>query len=105
MTQDERKALHQQWREHIETWQQSGLTQVAFCHQAGISKHQLSYWRKLFSDQTPKSKLIPINAAPPRFSSQSCVSAMLPSGIRLEIPAELAVQLLPTLLVVRDEGR
>ena len=105
MTQDERKALHQQWREHIETWQQSGLTQVAFCRQAGISKHQLSYWRKLFSEASPRSKLIPIPAAAPHFRSPDFISVTLLNGIRLEIPAEAAVQLLPVLLSAQDGGR
>ncbi|MEE9356100.1 MAG: hypothetical protein V3U75_10970 [Methylococcaceae bacterium] len=32
------------WREHIEQWQSSGLSQAAYCRQHALIVHQFRYW-------------------------------------------------------------
>ena len=34
------------WQDHVEQWQHSGLTQVAYCRQQGLKVAQFSYWKK-----------------------------------------------------------
>ena len=36
------------WRQHIDQWQQTGLTQAEYCRQHDLKHHQLVYWKKRF---------------------------------------------------------
>ena len=36
------------WKEHIERWQETGLTQAEYCRQNNLKHHQLVYWKKRF---------------------------------------------------------
>lgn len=38
-----------QWRNHINDWKQSGLSQKAFCKSRGLKADQLSYYRQSFA--------------------------------------------------------
>ena len=31
------------WKQHIDSWQQMGLTQVEYCRQNNLKRHQLVY--------------------------------------------------------------
>jgi len=39
------------WREHVEQWQSSGLSQKAYCQQNGLKPHNLSYWKNKWDTQ------------------------------------------------------
>jgi len=34
------------WRNHMKTWQESGLSQAAYCRQHQIKGHKFLYWKK-----------------------------------------------------------
>jgi len=34
------------WKQQIEQWQQSGLTQAEYCRRNNLKHHQLAYWKK-----------------------------------------------------------
>jgi hypothetical protein len=34
------------WRNHMKTWQESGLSQAAYCRQHQINHHKFLYWKK-----------------------------------------------------------
>lgn len=34
-----------QWREHLDTWARSGLSQSAYCRREGVSFHRFRYWK------------------------------------------------------------
>ena len=36
------------WKEHIDQWQQTGLTQAEYCRRHNLKHHQLVYWKKRF---------------------------------------------------------
>ena len=36
------------WKEHINQWQQTGLTQAEYCRQHHLKHHQMVYWKKRF---------------------------------------------------------
>jgi hypothetical protein len=36
------------WREHVESWRKSGLTQTSYARQAGISFRTLGCWKRKF---------------------------------------------------------
>jgi len=36
------------WKQQIEHWKESGLTQTEFCRLHNLKNHQLTYWKKRF---------------------------------------------------------
>ncbi len=70
----------------IEQWQQSSLTQNAFCVQQSIKYHVFHYWykryRELHADsQGDGSSFVKLHIAKP--ASASAVEIYYPGGIRL----------------------
>lgn len=45
---DELEALRRYWKEQIESWQESGLSQCEFCRRNNLKYHRFIYWRKRF---------------------------------------------------------
>ena len=83
----------QHWQRHIEAWQQSRLPQREYCKQQEISFSSFSYWRtRLNRLAEGRSKLVPVHV-----QRVATVAIMLPSGIRLEVPAHTLEEILPTL--------
>ena len=37
------------WKQHIDSWQESGLNQTEYCRRHNLKHHQLVYWKKRFS--------------------------------------------------------
>jgi hypothetical protein len=80
-------ALSQQWRQHIEDWRNSGLSQHAFCRDRELSYHKFHYWRKKLTP-TPVGKkqprspaLVPVTYPSP--SPNHGLSLQFPNGISL----------------------
>lgn len=49
------------WREHIEAWQQSGLSQQKYCRDNAIALATFGYWRrKLRSKEPEKPRFYPL---------------------------------------------
>jgi len=42
----ELEALRRYWKEQIENWQKSGLSQSEFCRRHNLKFHRFVYWRK-----------------------------------------------------------
>ncbi len=36
------------WKQHIESWQETGLTQAEYCRRHNLKHYQLVYWKKRF---------------------------------------------------------
>ena len=36
------------WKQHIDSWQETGLSQTEYCRQHNLKHHQLVYWKKRF---------------------------------------------------------
>ena len=50
-----RKRNQAQWQKILHEYEQSGLTQAAFCDQHGITKSNFYYWRKKLRTETQQS--------------------------------------------------
>ena len=59
------------WKQHIENWRSSGLTQAEYCRQHEIKDYRFTYWKK---------RLIPADSA----------ITFVPLKIRAHLPAEQA---------------
>jgi hypothetical protein len=93
------------WQRHITSWQQSGLSQKAYCqrHQLGLSTFHSKY-RELKSDMAipsakPLTVLPVIRPVPSAHTQQSAViTIQSPQGWRLECPLTIPAVTLTTLL-------
>lgn len=88
------------WRKHLERWERSGLTQVAYCAQQGLRAKTFSRWRsKVASKTEPASKAAPITLIPISVETRATrttpgiVSLHSPGGWRIELPDNGAVRL------------
>ena len=45
---EELKQKRTYWKQHIDDWQQTGLTQTEYCRRHNLKHHQLVYWKKRF---------------------------------------------------------
>jgi hypothetical protein len=97
------QAHSQQWRQHIEDWYNSGLSQQAFCRDRNLCYHQFHYWRKKLAHATVdkaqphSSALVPVTYQSPL--SDNDLSIHLPNGISLRGIAPDNLALVERLLV------
>ena len=81
----EPKEKRQFWEGHIQSWQQSGLTQAEYCRQNDLKNHRWWYWRKRISHPPDTG----VTFVPLRFSSsktsQAGICVVTPNGYRIEI--------------------
>ena len=90
-------AVTSKWRQHIEAWQSSGLSQAEYCAEQQINVRtfaaRLSDYRKL-----PKSDLaalIPVHIEP---SATATIVFTHAQGHRLELPASVSASWVAELL-------
>jgi hypothetical protein len=90
-------ALSAHWKNHIETWQNSGLSQAAYCRQQGINAQSFSSQLHAFRSQhaTESPTLIPVQIQEPLSVP---MVLQLAHGHRLELPPSISAQWLAELL-------
>jgi hypothetical protein len=48
------------WKQHIESWQETGLTQAEYCRRHNLKHHQLVYWKKRFLKTETNVSFVPL---------------------------------------------
>lgn len=90
-------AVTSKWRQHIEAWQSSGMTQVDYCRQYQLNARtfgaRLSDYRKL--SKSNSAALIPVQVETAATESIVFTHAQ---GHRLELPATVSARWLAELL-------
>lgn len=85
------------WRQHIEAWQRSGLSQAAYCTEQQLNVRtftaRLSDYRRL--PQPESAALIPVHVEP---SAPAAIVFTHAQGHRLELPASTPASWLAELL-------
>ena len=95
-------STHQQ--KHIETWQASGLTQVAYCRHCKLNSKTFSNWLRFYRSEqvaTTTPTLIPVEIKSIA-SSSGTLCLRCPQGHALELPAGVSPQWLGELLRCLD---
>ena len=87
------KATQEQWQQRIESWNDSGLSQNAWCRQNGVKPSQFGYWKKkLWTGDTSTSSsktisaFVPVSLAQsqtPICEESSQLTVSLPSGLSI----------------------
>ena len=74
------------WEDQIRRWQESGLTQLAYCRLHEVNYHRLVYWRKQLSQGTSPSSLVEVSLnRPPHDENLHDISLRLLIGNRYRI--------------------
>ncbi|MFZ3067416.1 MAG: hypothetical protein WA253_04635 [Gammaproteobacteria bacterium] len=93
------QSKQQHWQIHIKQWEESGLSQKAYCTQSGINLNSFTYWRgKLLSstEQKSKAEFVRIKVAPDPINAVS-----IPQSIQIKLLTGHVVYI-PTTLDIND---
>ena len=92
-------ALSARWKNHIEMWQSSGLSQAAYCRQQGLNANTFAgHWRGVrLQASAPRPALIPVEIQPAPMASAGMMLHHA-AGHRLELPATVSPRWLAELL-------
>jgi len=94
-------ALTKRWKQHIELWQNSGLTQAGYCQQEGLNRKTFS---ARLSEYRSRRSLTPPVLIPIQVEAMATGQIVLhhAKGHRLELPASVSVSWLGELLRCLD---
>ena len=75
------------WQEHIERWQHSGLSQVAYCREYELKPHQFTYWKNRFAQTDAGISFVPLRFSQnlPVAVAASTFNLFTPNGYRIEV--------------------
>ena len=90
------------WKQHIESWQETGLTQAEYCRRHNLKHYQLVYWKKRFLKSETDVSFVPLHlkdlldiASQPDSASLCLV---IDNHFKIEIRAGFDAQLLRQLI-------
>ena len=96
------------WFQHIEQWQQSGLSQAEYARQQKLSIKSFGYYRRRYMQQHASGKkpasLLPVTVAsietsePPAQPGNTGITLTSPTGFRIELTPGFDPQTLRTVL-------
>ena len=82
---------------HIQKWEQTNLSQRAYCKEQGIKMHIFSYWLDKYRRKSVKNnEFIEING----LSANSGIQLHYPNGVELILPAHISVEYLKRLIQI-----
>ncbi len=78
------------WREHLEAWRRSDLTQREYCANQGLGEKAFYRWRRKEREAVASAKssltLVPVSVSAPVMGD--VVRLHSPGGWRIELPAD-----------------
>ena len=90
------------WKQHIDCWQETGLTQTEYCRRHSLKHHQLVYWKKRFSNTETDVSFVPLKLEDlldiPARQDQASLILVTNNHFKIEIRAGFDAQLLRQLI-------
>jgi hypothetical protein len=90
------------WKQHIDSWQETGLTQVEYCRQHNLKHHQLVYWKKRFLKAEKNVSFVSVKLEEllemPCRQDQASLILVINNQFKIEIRAGFDAQLLRQLI-------
>jgi hypothetical protein len=97
----EKKRIY--WKQHIDSWQETGLTQAEYCRRNNLKHHQLVYWKKRFFKTETDVSFVPLKLEDlldiPEASDHSALFLVINDYLKIEIRAGFDALLLRQLIV------
>ena len=81
------------WKQHVQTWEESGITQAAYCKAHELQIKRFGYWKRKFigteSQSSQSSHFVQIKPVVPSqlietMGSKTTLSIQLPNQFRIE---------------------
>ena len=86
---DTLKSKRRFWKDHIENWQESGLTQVEYCKDQQLKISTFLYWKAKLAKQRLSKPLLPVSIK----SEVTANTRSFPSGISLSVKDRYTIEL------------
>ena len=92
------------WKQHIDSWQETGLTQTEYCRQHNLKHHQLVYWKKRFLKTETNVSFVPLKLdledllEIPVRQNQAFLTLVINNQFKVDIRAGFDAQLLRQLI-------
>ena len=90
------------WKQHIDSFQQTGLTQAEYCRRHNLKHHQLVYWRKRFLKTEKDVSFVPLKLEDlldiPSGREHASLTLVIDNQFKIEIRAGFDPQLLRQLI-------
>ena len=91
------------WKQHLESWQQTGLTQTEYCRQNNLKHHKLVYWKKRFLKTETDVSFVPIKLEDlldiPGQADHASLYLVINNHLKIEIRAGFNALLLRQVIV------
>jgi len=86
------------WEHHLEQWQQSGLSQLAYCREHHLKPHRFYYWRRRILKPQTKVSFLPVKLPMDTPRQPQLLRILMPSGCALELEGRAEPEQLERLL-------
>jgi hypothetical protein len=90
------------WKHHIDSWQETGLSQAEYCRRHNLKHHQLVYWKKRFLNTETAVSFVPIKLEDlldiPAQPDRASLCLVINNQFKVEIRAGFDAQLLRQLI-------
>jgi hypothetical protein len=90
------------WKQHIESWQGTGLTQAEYCRRHNLKHYQLVYWKKRFLKTETGVSFVPVKFEDlldiPSDPDRASLCLVINNHLKIEITAGFDPQLLRQLI-------
>jgi len=73
------------WEHHLGRWQQSGLSQRAYCRQNDLKPHQFYYWRRRTLKVRPDVSFLQVTLPADSVRQRHTVRILMPNGCAIEL--------------------
>jgi len=106
------------WAKRVERWKDSGLTAKEFAAELGINAHSLAWWKWRLGARKPAARSAPPRRARkppavgpltfvevPSAEPSDSIEVVLPSSVRIRVPATFDAMALGRLLDVLEQRR
>ena len=104
---EHRRQVRQSWKERIDGWRKSGLTQTEYCRVNDLNWHQFVYWKKRFKKDEPVVSFVPVNvgstARLQREDGEAAIRVLVGSRFKVEIAHGFDGRLLGQVLLTLDK--
>ena len=88
------------WEHHLEQWQQSGLSQRAYCRKHQLEPHRFYYWRQRILKPQPEVSFLPVTLPEGPLRQPQLVRILLSNGCVLELEGRADPEQLERLVTV-----
>ena len=90
------------WKQHIDSWQETGLTQAEYCRRHNLKHYQLVYWKKRFLKTETAVSFVPLELERlldiPCQQDRAPLCLVINNHFKIEISAGFDPQLLRQLI-------